>query len=296
MDFLHVQHTLVEQLRDSFVPTGVPQRDVERGQAVVVLEADLAFRHAKTKHNQVGIRHHTCPVQGSPAFVALSIDVSVRESSQHVGVAQAHPRTAFVLHDGSDEFCSAVLIASVPVDGSPGRSEGSELREAEQIQAEPRWVIAEFDGCYTQLVVKPGIHDDNADLEVMKCGSRRDLAVSRMLEALDEFQDDVPRAMSLIRYLDTAGGHGDLIVEGPPMDKVDEGAMTGRVGVAFTAEAGEESLLAWLEDSQFAIRTNSWGAILTVEGAVAGAGAADGQTGGSADHLLLLTTFCNSYS
>lgn len=115
------------------------------------------------------------------------------------------------------------------------------------------------------------------------------------------FRREVPRGMSLIRYWDTPGGHGDLIDEGPAMDEVNEVSMTGRVVIAFTeesaftAEVGEdETLPAGLEDSQSAIRKKAWEAILTVEGAVEGA--ADAPTAERADYLLLLTTLCDCYS
>lgn len=79
------------------------------------------------------------------------------------------------------------------------------------------------------------------------------------------FRSEVPRGMSLIRYSDTPGGQGDLIDDGPAaMDEVDEVAMTGRVGIAFTERSvftaefvEDEALLAGLEGSQCAIRKNA---------------------------------------
>lgn len=102
------------------------------------------------------------------------------------------------------------------------------------------------------------------------------------------FGREVPRGMSLMRYLETAGGHGGLM-EGPAMEEIDERVMTGRIGTASTEKVGKKGgPLAGLEDRQFTIPTDVWQAILTVEGAVEGA--VDAPVGESADLLLLLGT------
>lgn len=103
------------------------------------------------------------------------------------------------------------------------------------------------------------------------------------------FGREVPRGISLMRYSETAGGHGGLMEEGPATEEIDEGAMTGRIRTASTEEAGKKGgPLAGLEDSQFTIPADVWQAILTVEGAVEGA--VDAPVGESSYLLLLLGT------
>lgn len=74
------------------------------------------------------------------------------------------------------------------------------------------------------------------------------------------FTREVSRGMSFMRYLDTAGGDGDTLDEGPATEGAVVAKIIGRAEAAVIGEVGKEvPPLVKLEDSQFEFQRNLHG-------------------------------------